>query len=551
MAKDFNLKAIISAVDKVSPVLFRINKNLGTTRRQFEQLGKGAPALSAGLVAALAVPTKAFADFEQSSISLQNALLDRNGNLPAIFEKINQQAIELGNQLPGATRDFNRIAASLKGLGVAPEEIANGALKATAYLAVVGKDLHVTYESAAESVGKLSKSFAISGDQLPGFADSLQRALFAGQNLTDLQYAFAKVSGSLASVGVQGKKVADEVLPLITILTNQGYSGEDAGTALAAIIDQSVKAGKFKGIQPLIADLDRLNHLPSLQRVTKANKLFGEHGRKARLITLDAYNKQVELFANQADIYKKVANASDALSNKAETVAGTLENTLASIGAKYSPTLKGVADSLNGVIERAGGFINKNPQLVLTATKVAGAFVGLKVASYGVALGLGAIQAAIKTNPFLILAQAAVVAAPIIIDNWSAIVDRLKTGAERLLDFFTPLIETLTHIIRLVNNNKFLQGIGNFAIDIGKQVGHLLPDLSAPVGPGMRPPGYDPNQDPMKQSLIRKQNGSVDVNVSFNNAPQGLRVAPVQTSGPVRATQNVGYRTIGTAAGVN
>ncbi|WP_446810293.1 phage tail tape measure protein [Methylomonas sp. 2BW1-5-20] len=535
MSKDFDLKAMISMVDRMSPTLKNITKNLNVFQRQLSAVGKGAPMLSAGFVASMAAPAKAFMDLENSAVNLQNTLMDKNGNIPAVFQKISEEAIRLGKQLPGSTADFNAMSSTLKALGVDANSIANGVLKATAYLGVVGKDINVTYESAAESMGKLSRSFNIADKDMVPFADSIQRVLFNGTKLDELQYAMSRVSGSLKVAGKQGLEVANQMLPLVSVFTSAGISGEEAGTGIREIINQAVKMNKFTGIPKLVADLDKMNHLPSKLRYAKLEGLFGkEHASKAALITLESYNRQVQAMANQGSLLDKVANSAGTLTNKVETAGGTWSDFMAKFGSHYAPELKSAADNMNHISESLTGFIDQNGPAVMTAVKMAGAFTGVKVAAWAAAGGVGLLNAALKMNPLMLFAQAAIVAAPLIIDNFDSIKESTK-----------GLTQSMVDLLKQVNDNKVLKAIGSVPLYLGRSVGKLLPDfpdLTVQGAGDMRPPDYY-----QKQSLIGGNRGAVDVRVSFDNAPSGMRVAPAQTRGIANAKPvEVGYRTIGT-----
>lgn len=535
---EFQLKALIIAVDKLSPTLRVMNRNLKVFHSQLMTVGKGAPMFSAGFAAALAVPAKAFAGLESSAVNLQNVLMDKNGNIPKVFEAINAEAIKLGNQLPGSTEDMNRMASSLKSLGVSGDSIANGVLRSSAYLAVVGKEIGVTYDTAAESVGKLGKGFRIADQDMVSFTDSLQRSMFSGSKLEELHFAMSKVSGELEVWGKQGLKVADATLPLVSIFTSRGFSGEEAGTGLRSIIHEAGKAGKLKNIESMVGVLDKINHLPDKIRSAKLEQLFGrEQAGKAALITLENYHRQVEAMANQGSLMDKIANSAGTLENKVESAGGTWTNFMASFGKAYSPQLKALADQVNSVSEAMGGFALKNGEGILTAVKMVGALGALKLGAYGLAAGVRLLSGAMKLGPWGLFAQALFVAAPLIIDNF----DKIKASVEGLTG-------SMVSLLKQINDNETLKAIGSVPLYFGRSIGELLPnlpDLSAPVGEGMRPPGFQ------KQSLLGGGRGAVDVRVSFDNSPAGMRVAPVQTSGIAHASSmNVGYRSFPNTYGI-
>jgi hypothetical protein len=401
---------------------------------------------------------------------------------------------------------------------------------------------------------------------------------------------------------------------------------------------------------------------------------------------------------------QKIGNSSEMLSTKVESAAGTWTNAMAALAKNYAPQLKEMSDSFNKLAENLTGFISQNGPAIMTAIKMAGAFVGLKLAAFGLAIGIGLLTKVMSANPIMIMAQVMVVAAPLIIDNWELIVASFKK--------YVPVISALVAGLSVAFNlNPFVAfaslavlAIGTIAahwgeitafikdnfggtIDsitakftafaawmptsingVGEAFKSLLPDsvlvafngvmdkikdkftvfvefIKSSIGSildvagkvsgffgqtpnGMRPPSYvaplakqaesmaapaknltatpsampslsamqkapiiknlysesnspalkkysdigemgivnqfndnsnathdnssrsnimQMQQPTQRKSILKPSNGSVDVKVEFGNAPQGLRVAPAQTRGPVRVEQNVGYRSLGLA----
>ena len=88
---------------------------------------------------------KAFVDKyteqEQASTELRISMTDKNNRVSENYQKSLQLATELGNALPGNTRDFIMEAQALKQKGITESVIVNGGLKAAGYLRV-GMGMH-------------------------------------------------------------------------------------------------------------------------------------------------------------------------------------------------------------------------------------------------------------------------------------------------------------------------------------------------------------------------------------------------------------------------
>jgi len=61
-SNNFQLKALLIAVDRISPTLKGVGKNIEIFKRQLRStgVGRGAIPMAAGFTAALAIPAKAF-----------------------------------------------------------------------------------------------------------------------------------------------------------------------------------------------------------------------------------------------------------------------------------------------------------------------------------------------------------------------------------------------------------------------------------------------------------------------------------------------------------
>jgi hypothetical protein len=507
---DSKLNVLITAVDKLSPVLRAQAKTLNTWKRQFASMGKGAMPMAAGLGAAMLIPTKAFVEAENAATQLQNTLMDKNG-ISAGFEDLKKVAVQLGNQLPGTTADFMSMASQLKALGVDTNTITGGALKATAYLAVIGKPLGVTYESAAEAVGKMGKAFGIAANDLVPFADTLQRALHMGVDLTEIQYAMAKVSPELKSLRAQGLGVANDLVPLVAMLTSTGMSGETAGTGLEKVITAADKKGKFATIPALVKDLEKLSKLSDSEKTAKFQKLFGEEGaRVAKVIAAGGYAEMVKKMEAQASMQQRINNALGTLGNLWEAATGTFTNAMVAFATAYAPELKALTERINGLSEKLLNWAEKNPQVIKTVLKMASAFVGVKLAAMGVAMGIGLITAAMKANPIGLLVTAIAIAAPLIIDNWDLITTTLTNGwnncVNGVLKVWNGVVDGIMLGINAARDalNALLGLFGDFQIpeiklpsimpslrEMGGKLGSMVYDMNVTASHGMRAPGAE------------------------------------------------------------
>jgi TP901 family phage tail tape measure protein len=559
---DSTLKVLITAVDKLSPVLAKQSRMIRGWSKSFERAGRGAVPMALGLGASLAVTTRAFTEQENAVTQLKNTLMTSDG-LTAGFEQLSKIAIDLGNRLPGNTADFAGMASQMKALGVSTDSLIGGSLEAAANLAVVAKPLGVTYDQAAESIGKLGRAFGISGQEMVPFADTLQRALHMGGDLEQMQYAMSRIAGPMKMLGKQGLAAANEMVPLVALLGQAGLQGEAIGTGIQNMVEALTKTGDYKGVQSLVDYLEKIHKLAPAKQLEVLEKLFGQHATKASIIGAGGYNDLVKSMAAQGSMDQRVAKSLGTLTNLIEAATGSLTNLAAAFADAYAPELKSIAVWLNTASGRMMEWVNANKPFINGAVKAAAIFVGLKLAIYGIGIALAFV--ARMMNPWMLLANGLALMVPVIIANWGTLTNRLKTGWQNAVNFVGTAWNNLVGGIKLGISamtsafpmiGEALKATFGGAIDwvIAKWQG-LINAVSngmtgiasfmsgmggANVG-SMTLPGQA--RKPIVSSGFK---GSLDIN--HVNAPAGFRAAPVQSKGPVRVQQNVGYRYSSTGA---
>ncbi|BEA62758.1 hypothetical protein VEE30_15000 [Escherichia coli] len=168
---EFELKALITGVDRLSPALSKMQKKIRGFKRQAEEASQGGLALGGGLAAGLTLSLKSYADQENAATGLKVAMMDANGEVGKSFQDINKLAIGLGNQLPGTTADFQNMMQMLVRQGIPAENILGGVGKATAYLAV---QLKKTPEAAAEFAAKMQDATGTASEDMMGLFDTTE-----------------------------------------------------------------------------------------------------------------------------------------------------------------------------------------------------------------------------------------------------------------------------------------------------------------------------------------------------------------------------------------
>ncbi|VVT43524.1 Phage tail length tape-measure protein [Kosakonia radicincitans] len=456
MAGEFELKALITGVDRLSPALGRMQKSISKFKRQAEEGGRGGLVMAAGLAAGLTLSLRSYAQQEDAATGLKVAMMQANGQVGASFENINKLAIGLGNKLPGTTADFQNMMQMLVRQGIPAENILGGLGEATAYLAV---QLKKTPEAAAEFAAKMQDATGTASNDMMGLFDTIQKAFYLGVDDTNMLSFFAKTSSVLKMVNKDGLKAAQGLAPISVMMDQMGMEGESAGNALRKVIQsgldvRKVKAvnkvlgrqklgisldftdgkGAFGGLDNLFTQLSKLRKLTDVKRTGVLKALFGDDAETLQVVNAlidkgkDGYDQIQDRMNRQASLNKRVEAQLNTLTNLWDAMTGTAVNGLASIGSAFSGDTKKVITWLGDISEKFGKFAEENPKVIRGLVGAAAGFIGLKLAMLGVNTALGFIGGSLKMTPMGAFLRLAAIGIGYVIANW---------------DKFGPVIENL------------------------------------------------------------------------------------------------------------
>lgn len=470
------------ATDKAGQGFSRLQQRIHQCSQAMTEMGTKATALGQGLVSALKTPITAFADLDEASTQLRVAMMDNFGQIPPQFAEINRQAIELGNVLPGTTADFVNSARALIENGTALETIVGGGLKAASYLGVI---LKLPQAGAAEMVAKFREAFGLAEHELVKMADMTQRAKFAfGLGPEEIKYAAQYAGATLNNLKLVGIENTKMFLAMQGIARQKGMEGSVFGTNFASMLNNIGmmesklhrnskimkevnadlrhagislqffdKAGKFVGLENMVAQLEKLKVLSAQDKLNVMNRLFGMEGGRVASMLSDAgvggLHGALDTMARQADLMQRIEETNKSAKNIWEALTGTITNFWAAFGgpmvtALY-PYMKAVNDFVGGPML---AWVDRNKDLVkwlgLGAMAVAGLLLvlgGLGIVVGAVASGLavlGGVLAAI-VSPVGIAVAGIASGAALIIMHWSKISAFFKGVGQGLDAGLAPL----------------------------------------------------------------------------------------------------------------
>nr|WP_317180011.1 phage tail tape measure protein [Lelliottia amnigena] len=588
---EFELKALITGVDKLSPALSRMQKNIRGFKRQTEEAAKGGLALAGGLAAGLTISLKAYADQENAATGLKVAMMQANGEVGKTFENINKLAVGLGNQLPGTTADFQNMMQMLVRQGIPAENILGGVGKATAYLAV---QLKKTPEAAAEFAAKMQDATGTASDDMMGLFDTIQKAFYLGVDDTNMLSFFTKTSSVLKMVNKDGLKAAQGLAPISVMMDQMGMQGESAGNALRKVIQSGLNVkkvngvnkvlerqklgvnldftdgkGSFGGLDNLFRQLSKLRKLTDVKRTGVLKELFGDDAETLQVVNAlidkgkDGYDQVQQKMNQQASLNKRVEAQLGTLTNLWEAMTGTATNGLAAIGSAFSGDTKNLTIWLGDLGERFTNFADQNPRVIRSVAGLVAGLAVLKLSIMGVGQAITLASRLAAMTPLGMILTGIALAAGLIISNWDAVGPYFKSFWDTVSPYFTlgwELFKTVfgwTPLGLIINNwgpvVKWFQDMWEKLKPIIEWFTDGASETVAAAnaaqwgtggygayGAGVASSGYNPYQ--IKQS--GQSQPQATVTVQFKDAQPGMRVTDTKTSG-IDVNHDVGYTRIG------
>lgn len=503
---EFELKALITGVDRLSPALGRMQKNLRRFRKDAEEAGKGGMAMAGGLAAGLTGSLVAFAKQEDAATGLKVAMMDASGAVGSDFEKINKLAIGLGNKLPGTTADFQNMMQMLVRQGIPAQNILSGVGEASAYLAV---QLKKTPEAAAEFAAKMQDATGTASEDMMGLFDTIQKAFYLGVDDTNMLSFFSKTSSILKMVSKDGLTAARALAPISVMMDQMGMEGEASGNALRKVFQagfdgKKMKAankllsrkgiqldftdgkGEFGGLDNLFKQLNKLQSLTTKQKTTIIKQIFGDDAETLQVLNAlidkgkTGYDQIQEKMGKQADLNKRVNAQLSTLSNIWESLTGTAVNGLAAIGGAFAGDAKRLVGWLGDMSERFTEFADKNPRVIRGAFGIAAGFVGMKLGLLGINFALGILGQGLKLSPMGLFLRLAALGIGLLISDWDKfgpVVEKVWTKIDGLAGALGGMNWIITGIGGLMAGAFTLQVIGSLTTATTK-AGGLLAILS-------------------------------------------------------------------------
>lgn len=566
MADSFQLKAIITGVDRLSPVLDGISKNVKKSSKGFKEKALVAGAFGTAWSLAFADTVKSAMDFESSMADVRKVV---NFDRPEQFQQMSDDILNMSTQLPMAATEIAKIFEAGGQAGLAAKDLHQFATDAVK----MGVAFDESAESAGQQMAQWRVSLGMTQEQVEALADQINYLGNTGPTTS------AKITDTVTRIGVLGKTVGfttAQVAALASTIEASGTESEVAATAIkkvfttlsGAMSKSQMHELKLLHINPskLAKDLQKdgkkallqvfnaISKVPPDKQVRVLNKLFGQESIQAITPLLANLGLLKENFDKVGDatkyagsMQKEYASRADTTANKVQLLQNQLQQIKIETGDALLPAISDGLEQAMPLLKEVSNFVKANPEIV----KVAAA-AGAGLLAIGGMATVGLLVAAV--GPVGLLLASLVGAGVFIAENWSTIKDAWEHGKPMAPK---PLTDKQQTVAEAFNFNKKPGNTGFGYLDIqGDMAKHqttndFLRDFLVITGkqaPSPFPrsssgPGYNYSA-PTGQEILTGSQSLIqgEMVVRFENTPPGTRISEGKTNAPnVRITPDVGY----------
>ncbi|RAM63144.1 phage tail tape measure protein [Herbaspirillum rubrisubalbicans] len=582
MADKFQLKALITGVDKLSPTLAGIRKNIASFRKQLtssslgEKISLGELVQGGAFAATMIAATKSAIDFESAMADVKKVV---NFDTPDQFKQMNQEVLQMSRRLPMAAKDIAAIVAAGGQAGFDRSELPRFAEDAVK----MGVAFDQTAAEAGEMMAKWRTSFRMTQDEVVALSDKINYLGNTGPAKAKQISAIvtrigplAEVAGlasgqiaamgaTLAGVGIQEDVAATGMKNFFLTLT--------AGASATKQQQQTFKALRLDA-KKLAVDMQKdaqgtmLRVLTAVSKVDKPKQasvlqqLFGRESIEAIAPMLTNLDKLKENLDKVTDSTKFANSMNQEYAARAATTANNIQlftNRVIALGVNVGnvmlPPLNSFLGLAGPITDGIAAMAAANPWLIKGLVGAAAGFVALRIAVLGATLATRLFLAVSSLTPIGIAVRLIALAAGFLIANWrsvgpffSQMWDVVKSGFAAGWEFiktvfsFTPLGMIIKNWEPIVDwFSKMWDRIRPYVQPLIDGFNFVFSRKAMPMagGSGGAMPSGVPGAFPRVAAAATGGAGSGDVGSAPGGGPAGWRQQLIAGAGRVGATANM------------
>lgn len=443
----FQLKALITGVDKLSPKLAGIQKNVGTFRKNLEKTGLGKIGIKdlvtgGALAAPFAVGTRSAIEFESEMANVNKVV---NFDSPEQFKQMGDDITRMSEVLPMAAGDIAKIVAAGGQAGFASNELLGFAESAVK----MGIAFDQTADQSGEMMATWRTSFKLTQGGVTDLADRINYLGNTGpantKKISDIvtrigplgevaglaSGQIAALGATMAGVGVEQEVAATGIKNFMLAMTKGASATKAQSQAFKAIrLDskQVAKSMQTDAQGTILNILERIGKVDAASRVGLLTQLFGSESVTSivsLVSNLDLLkgnlNKVGDASLYAGSMEKEYAARAATTENNLGLLRNATTNVSKAIGNAMLPAVNAVVNAVRPMVVQFAKLVEANPEVVRGVAAAGIAFTALRLGIVSTIVATKLLSFALKANPIGLVASGIALAAGLIVANWSAI----------------------------------------------------------------------------------------------------------------------------------
>ncbi len=447
MADKFQLKALITGVDKLSPKLAGIRKNIAGFKKGIDKTGLGKIGFSdlvtgGALAAPFVAGARAAIDFESQMADVKKVV---DFKTPDQFKQMGDDIGRMSERLPMAAGDIAKIVAAGGQSGIAREELLGFAEAAVK----MGIAFDQTADESGDMMAKWRTSFKMTQVDVVGLADKINYLGNTGpantKQISDIvtrigplgaiaglaSGQIAALGATMAGVGIEQEVAATGIKNFMLAMTkgSAATKGQQQAFKALRLDSKAVSKGMQKDAQGTLLDvLKRVKSIAPDKQAGLLTTLFGSEsvGAIAPLLTnLELLESNLKKVTDQkqysGSMDKEYASRAATTANNLQLMRNAAASVARAIGNALLPTINAVTNELRPMISNVSELVAANPNLVRGLLAAGAAFTAIRAAALVATVAVRIMGIAFAATPVGIIAVAIAAAAGLIIANWETV----------------------------------------------------------------------------------------------------------------------------------
>jgi TP901 family phage tail tape measure protein len=490
----FTVSTIFTAIDKMSPVMSKLDKNMNGFAKNSLSLTAimGGLGIAMGGVAIAGGIFSKQLELDKNMKSLQAVTGSSTDDMKVFGKVINQVAKDAGMFTGDVAKSFEVVGSAMSDLLKFPDKLAMVTTAAAKFSKAGAGDM----ESATRVLTRTLTSFNLEAEKSTYVINALvASAVYGSASVAQVGESFDVVGSKAASMGL-GIEESAAMIQLIAE-KNKRY-GAEAGTSLRNILNAPTMMLKPTGeladrIKKLGIDIVKVNNktVPWLDRMKEMGKVMKDPVAMLSLFGTENIDVARSLLegADNLDRWTKAGTGTNAAMDAAEINASSLSNRITELSNAFFNATTTTDQSNKGLMFLSGTlkFITDNMDLIIKAILLgAAAWAIYSAAVWVAATGTGLLVAGMTIGllPAIGIIYAIVAVVYSLIDSFKFfkemfnrfmdgdIVGGLKALAAGIINIFTSLLKPLTSLIDFIFNTDttgFLDKATDWGIDAESQ----------------------------------------------------------------------------------